>query len=123
MEKRSTTFLTQMSTSLGDLLLDSYFGAFLTVGSALECAGTLVNDYTIGSKLQHGAASLPNPETGSLEYRNSPLESDNSALEYINSVLDCFESTSLGDLLRTCDFGAFLKIGSALERAGTSVKD
>ena len=63
-----------MSTSLGDLLLDSDFGAFLTVGSALEFAGTLVYDYTIGSKLQHGAALLPNTETGSLEYGNSHLE-------------------------------------------------
>jgi hypothetical protein len=63
-----------MSPSLGDLLLDSDFGAFLTVGSALECSGTLVNDYTIGSKQQHGADSLPNTETGSLEYGNSPLE-------------------------------------------------
>ena len=63
-----------MSTSLGDLLLDSDFGAFLTAGSAFECAGTLVNDYTIGSELQHGAASLPNAETGSLEYGSSPLE-------------------------------------------------
>ena len=64
-----------MSTSLGDLLLDSDFGAFLTVGSALEFAGTLVYDYTIGSKLQHhGAALLPNAETGSLEYGNSHLE-------------------------------------------------
>ena len=50
------------------------FGAFLTVGSALEFAGTLVYDYTIGSKLQLGAALLPNAETGSLEYGNSHLE-------------------------------------------------
>ena len=38
-------------------------------------------------------------------------------------MLDYFESTSLGDLLRACDFGAFLKVGSALERTGASVKD
>ncbi len=109
------------STSLGILLLECDFVAFLKVGSALVSIGTSVFDVSIASKLLHAASAAQYAEIDSLQYGNSTLEKDNSALEYLKYFLDHLESTSLGILLLECDFVAFLKVGSTLVSIGTLV--
>ncbi len=123
MERRFSTFRSKIPTLLGDLLLEYDFVAFLKVGSALKCTGSLVIDVAIASKLLHAASAAQYAEIESLQYGNSTLELDNSACEYLNSFLDHLESTSLGSLLLECDFVAFLKVGSALKCTGSLVID
>ena len=74
MEKRSTTFRSKIPTSLGDLLLEYDFVAFLKVGLALKCTGSLVIDVAIASKLLHAASAAQYAEIESLQYGNSTLE-------------------------------------------------
>ena len=62
------------STSLGSLLLEYDFVAFLQVGLALECIGTSVLDVAIASKLLHAASAAQYAEIESLQYGNSTLE-------------------------------------------------
>ena len=78
MERRSTTaHRSEISTSLGDLvLLDYDFDAFLKVGPALECNGSLVIDVvSIASWLLHADSAAPQyTEIDSPQYGNSTLE-------------------------------------------------
>ncbi len=62
------------STSLGNLLLDCDFDAFLKVGSALDYTETVVRDVIIGSKLLHAASASHFAGIDSLEYGDSTLE-------------------------------------------------
>jgi hypothetical protein len=64
-ERRYTTSRSNLSTSLGDLLLGSDFVAFLKVGSALEYTGSLVIDVSIASKLLHDASAAQYEEIDS----------------------------------------------------------
>ena len=76
MERRSTTSRSKISTSLGDLVLLEYdFDAFLKVGPALECNGSLVIDVvSIASWLLHADSAAQYTEIDSLQYGNSTLE-------------------------------------------------
>lgn len=77
MERRSTTsHRSKISTSLGDLVLLEYdFDAFLNVGPALECNGSLVIDVvSIASWLLHADSAAQYTEIDSPQYGNSTLE-------------------------------------------------
>ena len=76
MERRSSTSRSKISTSLGDLVLLEYdFDAFLNVGPALECNGSLVIDVvSIASWLLHADSAAQYTEIDSPQYGNSTLE-------------------------------------------------
>ena len=75
MERRSTTSQSKISASLDDFgLLEYDFVAFLRVGPALECTGSLVIDVSIASWRLHADSAAQYAEIDFLQYGNSSLE-------------------------------------------------